>query len=476
MATSEGMITRLACMRLPSPRGPAALALLLVAALGCNQSLFDSNPDERDAGDGGDDGDDGVDPDGGVEPDAAPVSTCPEPCLGDALADFSDQQGGSNQRWFYLYDLGSPNGADYDELAYATWNGLDAWVVGNGGPAIASCRGQQAPECLGLDDFVLLVPGADRQRPALTYRVPETATYRLSGAIRGADGGPLDVPVQVLVSRAGRHDALAVSRIRTSESEAPLAALVPAIAGDEITVSIGSDQPAPPLGVRVFFTRIDGGGDVFPGSCQVALRFDPDDPLGEACRGATVMDLNDGIGLPGTSSEGPGPSARLGDGREFAEAQYLVVGGSPLDRSGDFTVQFWARITEPPGFASALFADWNDAVRGGIAVSLDDGVGYLCHMENGSVPSEQDCAQTERPADNAWHFWRVVRSRSGTTGTLQLCIDGSERLQIPLSPDANLTGDEPPHLARNVVYNPATFAGSLDEVRVFGEALPCVTN
>jgi hypothetical protein len=440
--------------------------MCVLVLLACNQSLFDSSPGDKDGGSGGGDGG-GGDIDGSV-----PVSDCPEPCAGDAAADFGEAQG-ANDVWFYLRDLGSPNGADYEEMIFGTWGELDAWTNGTEGPAVANCTGQNGSGCEGLDGFVLLVPGPGDERPALAFRAPETATYSITGAARIADGGPEDVPVQILFSRAGRHDAVALQTIRTSTTEVGIAGLVPALEGDEITISIGSDVEFPPIGIRLFFTRVDEGADAFPAKCQIAVRFNADDPLVDRCNGVEVEDLTDGIADPdpGPSTTGPGPSTRLGDARALVEGQYLRVGGAPLDYSGEFTIQFWAKVVNPP-FDPGLYNDWNTDVKGGVAFFTDDESELVdfCYMAHGAEELEQ-CDQAERPFDQNWHFWRAVRKGSRYT----LCIDGVEKISSPIAAGLNMTSDEAPRLGRNVVYNPAYFDGSIDEVRVFSEALPCST-
>jgi hypothetical protein len=442
--------------------------MCVLALLACNQSLFDSSPGDKDGGAGGGDGG-GGDIDGSV-----PVSDCPEPCAGDAAADFGEAQG-ANDVWFYLRDLGSPNGADYEEMIFGTWGELNAWTNGPEGPAVASCTGQNGAGCEGLDGFVLLVPGPDNERPALAFRAPETATYSITGAARIADGGPTDVPVQILFSRAGRHDAVALQTIRTSTTEVGLSGVVPAIEGDEITISIGSDEAIPPLGVRLFYTRVDSGAEMFPGSCQVALRFDSGASLEESCRNTTVIDDS----FTGMTTSGPGPSGRLGEARVFVVDQYLQVGNGPMDYRADFTVQFWSQFTEPqPDFQVVPFADTSDPssrVHGGQVIlrpSSDVGDLELCYYHH-DVEGNRLCLFPEMPTDGAWHFWRITRSTD--SGRYQLCIDGAEITSTTVPSDADMTSDEPPRLGRFVNFTPPYFTGSLDEVRVFSEALPCVT-
>jgi hypothetical protein len=450
-----------------------ATVLFALAAAACNQSLFASHSgDDADAGpgDGDDDGaEDGADD--GPGGDAAPVSSCPAPCLGDAVAEFGDAQGGSNGRWSYLADLGAASGADYGELSFSEWNGLAAWTSGQDAVAIASCRDQSASACAGLPDWLLLVPDASgAERPALSFRAPETRGIRLSGAVRVADGEAVDVPVDLIVSRAGRHDAILASRIRTSTEARAIDAVIPALEGDEIVVSVGPSASAPPIALRLYFSGVDDGAGAFPGTCQMAARFDPDAPLVEACRRVDIADPNEEVVPPGPTGPGPGPSERLGEARIFAQEQYLVVGSSPLDYGADFTVQFWSRVEEPLlSFRVVQFSDY-DADQGGNMFMLDGEQARFCYP---TAQFELNCLAGPRPTDAAWHFWRVTRSTADAT--LRFCIDGAEVAQTPLDADRNLTGFAQPLLGK-YAFESAEYAGALDEVRVFAEALPCATN
>ncbi|HUS63194.1 MAG TPA: LamG-like jellyroll fold domain-containing protein, partial [Kofleriaceae bacterium] len=381
----------------------AACVCVCVLIAGCNQSLFDSSPDDPDsAGDG----------DGGVDDgDGGAGSVCSEPCEGDAVADFDDAQGGANGRWTYLLDLGSVNGASYEELSFGTWGDLPAWSAGDDGPAIASCDGQDAPACDGLGDALLLVPAATgSDRPALTWTAPSTASYRLSATVRRPDGAPTDVPVQILVSRAGRHDAVIAQVIDdSSPGTTELSALIPTIAGDELIVSVdSSEDDPPPLGLRLQLTSIPVDEDnpdpeAFPGSCLMALRFD-EGGLDETCRDVTVEDVD--------TAAGDGPNETLGQGRTFLEGQYLVVGNTPLDFSDDFTIQFWAKVTEPqPSFDTVPYSDAGDAISGGVGFYLaqETATTYFYFEAHGPDEFFQDIATT-RPTDGEWHFWRATRS------------------------------------------------------------------
>lgn len=474
------MPTRLAHLRLPSLRLDfVAAAALALAAAACSQSLFDSNG-ENDAGRPGNDTGTNPNPDASPDPpDAAPVAVCPEPCVGDAFAEFSSDQGGTTGQWSYLHDIGSANGAAYEELGFSQWNGLDGWSAGDAGPAIVSCQDRSEPSCSGVGDFLLLVPNpADGQRPAISFRLPETSTYRVSGAVRIADGEATDVPVQLTVSRAGRHDAISAREIRTSPTEIALDAQFPGLVGEEIMVSVGTEVEAPPIALRFFVTRVDDGPAAFPGTCQIAARFDGEKALVDECQGAEILNLNDGISKdPGVPVAGPGPSPRLGNGRDFGgEGQFLVMGNSPMNYDGDFTVQFWAKIQEPlASFGVALYADWDSLVDRGLAYFMDE-VDFVqvCRLDPDSPENIAICLDGTRPSDGEWHFWRLVRSTADNR--LRLCIDGVQNVQNTLPGNLPLSSGLPPYIGRNVDYSPAYFIGSFDEIRVFSEALPCPSN
>lgn len=467
-----------------SRRFAAVAALTLALSGGCGQSLFDSNPGDDGADDGafdpdaGQDGsDDGDEPDAGTpEPDAAPQVSCPAPCAGDAVAEFSAAQG---DPWSYLVDDGDPSGLGYQEMVFGDFEGFSAWRDGE--VAIASCDESDAAACAELDGYLLVYPGSPGGRRAvLSFRPPETAGYRLSGALRVATGQQLDVPISVILGRAGRHDAISVRTIRTSEEDVALDAVFAAVEGEAIMLTVGApDDEAPPVAMRVFFTRIDEGPDAFPGSCELSVSFDGADPLADDCRGVEIRNLSDDDKFPDLSAPGQSASERLGQAHVFAEHQYMTLGVAPLDYSGDFTIQFWARVDALPknAISAAYYADWNNAVRGGVAIFSDqeDDTLAFCRMENGSPPTGvDDCLLTTEPDDGQWHFFRAVRSREDAS--LTLCIDGQEALRRPVPAGADLTSDEPPRIGRNVVYTPAYFAGAMDQVRVSSEALPCVTN
>jgi hypothetical protein len=173
------------------------------------------------------------------------------------------------------------------------------------------------------------------------------------------------------------------------------------------------------------------------------------------------------------SAATPGVTADFGEGRTLREGQFLRSPGGPVDRSGDFTLQMWVKLDNPQEFQSTIYADWNSAVSGGFNLAPDDATNeiYLCSFWAGAP--DASCATGMRPGDTDWHFYRVRRSVENAS--IQLCIDGRLVITDP-NPGANdMTSDQPPHIGRNVDYNPAYFKGAVDEIRSFKTALPCPT-
>jgi hypothetical protein len=120
-----------------------------------------------------------------------------------------------------------------------------------------------------------------------------------------------------------------------------------------------------------------------------------------------------------------------------------------------------------------VFADFDSAVDGGLGFILgnDETSVDACFMRR-DLDNTFTCVSDERPTDGLWHFWRVVRSTADET--FVFCIDGVERGRVPVDGASDMTSDIEPNLGRNP-FSGASFVGSLDEVRVFSEALPCAT-
>jgi len=399
-------------------------------------------------------------------------SDCTAPCAGDPVDDFGQTQGGTTGRWQYLADTRSTSGADYAELTWGLIRGEPGWVGGVGAspPGILSCAdNSSAAGCAGLETSLLFYPGTD-QDPALAFVAQADGTYALTGKVRAATGDPEGLPERFTISRNSRHD-LIDSRVHVT---APIAddfsAEVELLAGDRLILSFPGGSNAVPVAFDYHLTLVANGASAFPGSCQMAVTFDGSDAFADPCRNP-IENLNDGIGPAGMSSNAASVTTALGNARTLAEGQFLRASGGPLDRSGDFTIQFWAKLVEPQQFGSTVYADWNNAVEGGINLGFGDTQDvFLCSMY---MAAQESCVQGSRPLDAAWHFYRVTRSTS--EAQIELCIDGRTVTSDPNVGTADMTGDQPPHLGRNVDYNPAYFNGTIDDVRAFKRALPCPT-
>ena len=405
-----------------------------------------------------------------------PPSDCTAPCAGDPVDDFAETQGGSNGRWRYLVDTRAPNGAAYEEMAFGEVRGAPGWVgsAGSSPPGIVSCADHPDTQgCANLETSLMFYPGTDGD-PALAFVAADHGTYRLSGRVRAATGNPEGLPQRFLVSRSSRHD-LIDSRVHVTAPVADeFSADVELLAGDRLILTfVGGTTESVPVAFDYHLTLVANGAGAFPGRCEMSVTFDGSDPFLDPCR-TSLENLNDAIGPPGMSAATPSVNGDFGDARTLSEGQYLRSPGGPLDRSGDFTLQFWARLDNPQEFGSTLFADWNVDVLGGINFGPDDSSNdiYLCSFWQGGT-TDPSCAVGTRPGDTEWHFYRIRRSVE--TASLQLCIDGRLAITDP-NPGANdMTSDQPPHFGRNVTYNPAYFNGAIDEIHSFKAALPCPT-
>jgi hypothetical protein len=402
-------------------------------------------------------------------------SDCTAPCAGDPVDDFAEVQGGGNGRWRYLADSRATNGAVYEEMTFGMVRGAPAWVgaTGTSPPGILNCADNPDTQgCENLETSLMFYPGTEAD-PALAFVAADNGTYIVTGKVRSATGNPEGLAQRFMLSRNSRHDLLD-SRVHVT---APLAddftAQVELLAGDRLVLTfVGGMTESVPVAFDYHLTLLANGADAFPGKCQMAVTFDGGDPFADPCR-STIENLNDGIGPGGTSVGVDSVTTDFGMGRALAEGQFLRSPGGPLDRSGDFTLQFWARTEEPPGTPAAFYSDWNVDALGGFNLSPDEpNIIYLCSFWNTGT-TDGSCGQGTRPTDTEWHFYRVRRSVE--TAALQLCIDGRLVASDPNPGAANMTSDQLPHIGRNVDYNPAVLTGGVDDIRSFKSALPCPT-
>lgn len=478
----------------------ATVCLLIASALGgCTLiSDFDFEFTDEDGGPAMDGGDTDAGPrfdaagvDAGPATDAgpgvdagAPPPRCPMPCLGDATNDWSGAQDSGALTWRYHEDARGPFGLDFPELAAGTFDGIDGFGAAMAPPLVASCDDNaSAAECAGLAGHLLVRgdPPGGGSDPVISFQAPSRGVIRVQGRIRLPDGVASAESLRVTISRNARHDYAASSTIIPTTTPAEIDELVDVLPGDRVLVIFEQRTGAMPVpfGVQLWVTRM---GVPPEDRCLVGLPFDEPTPLRDLCGELDVDNLTDGIGSPpGPSTLGAGASPLLGEARDLVEGQYLRVGSSPIDYSGDFTVQVWARVTPGASFIQAFYADsTSDAPPGGVSISMSSGQGYARTFHprgSGTCVSEPVpgvClvgSSLGTISEGEWHFFRM--SRSTADDEILVCVDGQRRARLAVDGALDLTTSYAPHLGRNVVFNPAYMDGSLDDVRVYEVALPC---
>jgi hypothetical protein len=140
-----------------------------------------------------------VELDGGVGvPDAAVTRACPEPCAGDAFAEFDVQQGGLNGNWRYIEIEADEQYADMDFTLFSApiygWQG-----TGSEPPLIVFCD-------VGVSDSPCFEPGGklaltsnapDGHHPALRWTAATEGTYLVTAFWRGSKAAS---PIETLVT------------------------------------------------------------------------------------------------------------------------------------------------------------------------------------------------------------------------------------------------------------------------------------
>jgi Concanavalin A-like lectin/glucanases superfamily len=439
-------------------RPPISRVLLLPLLLaGCNQSLFDnSGPRGRDA-------------DGGI-------TGCAEPCLGDAVAEWNGEQGGTHARFRYR-DYGRKPGHDAADMIPSDVVGEYTFLGrGTPAPAIGTCADVGGDECAGLGDVLLLAPGqldADGFDPAVQLKASVSGTLRVYGTFAtktGSAGGRQ----RLLLGRNARADLLFDGSYRPGEATAVFDLEVDALLGDRLALLSAPplDGTAVPVGVTFFASELASA----PQRCQLGVRFD--DGPEDLCHAMPLERLS--TNTPAVlSSTVTSFAPDFGSAEHFVSGSYLKS-ATPPDYSGDFTIQFWMKVAEPPEFQSCVYADWGCLEQGGLNLAADDDGkfyvgGYWKDMNvdycaQGGPPAPVFMAGA-RPTDGAWHFYRVTRSTADAK--IRLCIDGALRAQTEVPAEKDMTSGIGPTIGRNVDYSPAYFAGDVDDLRILKRALPC---
>jgi hypothetical protein len=184
----------------------------------------------------------------------------------------------------------------------------------------------------------------------------------------------------------------------------------------------------------------------------------------------------------------PTPFPEIGDGLDIPEETRIYRRGPPLDLSGDFTIQFWMRI-DTHAYLDTYAFDSRDA-RAGVALMFeaDDYMELQAYYPNDAAedPIDLDCTTdpeycagatrfSPTPAVGEWHFYRIVRSATGSY--MRLCVDGAlaaDDIVFPAEVDFTNTSEFGPTLGDDEFFpSNATFDGVIDDLRMFKIALPC---
>ncbi|HET9484633.1 MAG TPA: LamG-like jellyroll fold domain-containing protein, partial [Xanthomonadales bacterium] len=390
-------------------------------------------------------------------------SSCTAPCVGDAGADFDSTPMGKNGRWRYLEDRRNRTWTPMTPDAQGVMLGADT------NNAITACKATSTESACTALPGALLVSAAGAAAaadPAIELTAPMNQHVRISLKVHV----PVSAPAQtVRLYRNSREDVLFSGDaqpgmiLETSIS-------IDALASDRILFALAPSGAAVQyVGVQLF---VSGTGMAFPQACQIALSFAAasGNTVDNLCGGDfTSTDYNAGA-VPPTLAAGPFPEQ--GMAADIVPDRYYE-GTNLVNRGGDTTLQFWMKHDGPTASAPWPYSDLDlDNVNpGGLGVVL---------IENNTKLEVNTCTSgnplafrgdsTPYPTDGAWHFVRIVHRG----GNVEVCLDGARKFTFA-APTGTLATKYKPHLGRNVVWTPsgAFYDGGIDDVRVFGAALPC---
>lgn len=426
--------------------------VLIVCLVGCKQSLFDSHGDDG-TGDGGGGGD-------GAIPQA-----CPAPCVGDGGGDFDGTAMGTDGHWRYLEDAKD-----------RTWTPMTAasgkFVGSTSGNEISSCKNNgDAGVCSQLPGALLVsTAGGTGPVSAIEWVAPTARVVQLQVGVRLPDGGATQT---VRLYRGSREDALFTS---TADPGVTVnkALTIDVLAGERIYITMDGDAVTN-AGVQMF---IVGDMATFPSTCQIAVTFDAasGNTVDNQCGlDFTYHNYDASTEIPPTLIAGPYPEAGMAGS---IQATKYFDSANPLDRTGDFTIQFWVKFAGVVDDVTGgwVFSDLDLNVGGGIGMVL-----YTDQMVNKLATEISSCTDAsgnmllfdtidaQYPPDAGWHFVRIAH-----TGTdVALCVDGAKLGNKTFTHP--LASTFPPYLGKNVVWTPSepSFNGQIDELRVLAQALPC---
>lgn len=420
----------------------ALCTLLLIA--GCGQSLFDAHGSGSGGGKDGGGGGDGDVPD-----------TCPEPCLADAGADFDGSSGGKGDHWRYL-----------DDHRDHTW----AAMASSAGKQTGADPDNSFERCVGFSssDACTALPGAllvstsgaaSAADPAIEYRVAAPRVIRIAVRARVASGGPAHA---IRLYRNSREDVL-FTLPATADLTTERQITVDAVPGDRFLVAAAPEDAGGAVALHVF---VSDPGATFPVTCQLAVPFTVPGSMANAvddlCRGELRSYVNE---MPGSFQLLPGPYAEQGDAAYFENSYYDTA--EPLSSGDALTLQLWVQAESSGAGVGWELSNIDADLGHGIGLRLDSGGKLVAAVVKSMSPVMYAEQSVDIAAPSSWHFVRVVHA----SDAVSICVDGKKLGGGALA--GPLTSSAPVNIGRNVGDASSYFGGSIDDVRVFLEALPC---
>jgi hypothetical protein len=425
--------------------------LVLLAVSGCSESLFGARVDR---GNGP--------PDGGD--DTSIPDTCPASCIADAAASYNGTVGGADGRWRYL--------GDQRDHTWAPMIPMARVMVGEANNRIEPCADKPAAACTGLPGALLVTSSgtSSMSDPAIEYTAPDARVIQLALHVYVPGDS---VEHRVRLYRNSREDVLFTTSAAPGATVAH-AITVDALPGDRFLVALepsGGQGGTAALHLFVIDAHL-----TFPSTCQLAVTFS--DPT---IVGSTIDDLCGGklTSIDYTTQPAPpqlanGPFAYQGMSVSVhLEPGFYLYGSQPLEKAAT-TVQFWVQNEAPTDTKAWVFSDLNKVNAGGLGIQFTNTPRTLSglRLEAAVVSTTSPVMYTSQSIGVAnpqdWHFVRVVH----TGGMVTFCLDGARVMSFPLAgptaPGSIAT------LGRNGITDTVDqFSGSLDDVRVFSDALPC---
>jgi hypothetical protein len=408
-------------------------------------------------------------PDGGGDDGGGQTDDCPVPaCVGDAVGEFATNQDGP---WRYVVPYGV---LGLLEMRYDLTRNPPGWSAETQNPAsIVNCdQHAQAPTCSGLEDRILLQPSviAGEPRPALSWIARETGTYRLTIDWRLDDTQTSEQPAALLVARNSQLDSVLTAAFSASTEIGTFpqggSVEIDAVQRDSIALVLAGDTPTG-LGVRFYVSELERND-----RCQMAFSFQGQNSHPNVCAAAGAELVESGFptvaamplpGIPGVA-------------RTFGSDSVLVYEGPVNDYSGDWTLQFWAKLEGAGEVLSDLSCTTDGA--GGISVTFDgDTVIFSASDEilrpDCTVPPDEVLLQRDAEfAPEDWHFYRLARNQVG--GTVSVCVDGQIVDTLGMPQEATMATDRVLEIGNRADTPEGSFQGLLADLRLYDRALPCL--